>query len=217
MANNTFLPKQGNYRSLIVYQKAECIYDITFFFANKYLVAGKDRTVDQMVQAARSGKQNIAEGSAASSTSSETELKLMNVARASMQELLTDYEDYLRVRNLPQWALNDERTQKAQAYCATHNSSEDYRIAIERRSDETIANIAITLIHQFDEMMGRLITRLESDFVEKGGIRERMHAARTGYRSEQMARLTELEAENARLKTRITELETLLGQKGGER
>ena len=89
MANNTFLPKQGNYRSLIVYQKAECIYDITFFFANKYLVAGKDRTVDQMVQAARSGKQNIAEGSAASSTSSETELKLMNVARASITELET--------------------------------------------------------------------------------------------------------------------------------
>ena len=207
MTDNTFLPKQGNYRSLIVYQKAECIYDITFFFANKYLVAGKDRTVDQMVQAARSGKQNIAEGSAASSTSSETELKLMNVARASMQELLTDYEDYLRVRNLSQWALNDERTQKAQAYCATHNKSEDYRMAIEKRSDEAIANITITLIHQFDEMMGRLIARLENDFVAKGGIRERMTAARLGYRSDQQTRIAELEAENARLRARIAELE----------
>ena len=202
-----FLPKQGNYRNLIVYQKAECIYDITFFFANKYLVAGKDRTVDQMVQAARSGKQNIAEGSAASSTSSETELKLMNVARASMQELLTDYEDYLRVRNLQQWALNDERTKQAQAYCATHTKSEDYRQAIETRSDEAIANITITLIHQFDEMMGKLIARLENDFVAKGGIRERMHAARTSYRNDQQTRIAELEAENAQLRARIAELE----------
>lgn len=79
----TFLPKKGNYRNLIVYQKTECIYDITFYFVKKYISAG-DRTADQMIQAARSGKQNIAEGSAAASSSSETELKLMNVARASL-------------------------------------------------------------------------------------------------------------------------------------
>ena len=87
-----FLPLKGNYRNLIAYQKAECIYDITFYFAHHFLEKG-DRTVDQMIQAARSGKQNIAEGSAASTTSSETEIKLMNVAKASLQELLLDYED----------------------------------------------------------------------------------------------------------------------------
>ena len=99
--NSEFLPQKGNYKKLIVYQKAECIYDITYYFAHKFLEKG-DRTIDQMIQAARSGKQNIAEGSAASTTSKETELKLVNVARASLQELLLDYEDYLRVRNLKQ-------------------------------------------------------------------------------------------------------------------
>lgn len=215
MADHTFLPKKGNYKDLIVYQKAEIVYDLTFYFANRFLVAGKDRTVDQMVQAARSGKQNIAEGCAAASTSSETELKLTNVARASMQELLVDYEDYLRVRKLEQWPLNDERTKKLQHYCTTHSNSEDYRKAIENRSDEEIANLAITMIHQFDNMMGKYIARLEADFTEQGGIRERMHAARTGYRNEQTTRLSELEAENARLKARIAELERQLAQKGG--
>ena len=85
---------KGNYRSLIAFQKSECIYDITYYFAHHYLVEGKDRTVDQMVQAARSGKQNIAEGSSAATTSRESELKLINVAKASLQELLLDYEDW---------------------------------------------------------------------------------------------------------------------------
>ena len=102
-----FLPQKGNYRNLIAYQKAECIYDITYYFAHQYLERG-DRTIDQMIQAARSGKQNIAEGCAASTTSAETEIKLVNVARASLQELLIDYEDYLRVRNLIKWNVNDK-------------------------------------------------------------------------------------------------------------
>ena len=109
--DKTFLPQRGNYRSLIVYQKAECIYDVTFFFAHRFLEKG-DRTIDQMVQAARSGKQNIAEGSAASTTSRETELKLINVAKASLQELLIDYEDYLRVRGLPQWGPDESDTSR---------------------------------------------------------------------------------------------------------
>lgn len=92
-----FLPHGGSYKNLLVYQKSECIYDVTFYFAHKYLEKG-DRTIDQMVQAARSGKQNIAEGAAAGNTSKETEIKLTNVAKASLQELLVDYEDYIRVR-----------------------------------------------------------------------------------------------------------------------
>ena len=208
-----FLPKKGNYRALLVYQKAECLYDITFYFAHHYFVERKDRTIDQVVQAARSGKQNIAEGSAAASTSAETELKLLGVARASMQETLLDYEDYLRTRHLEQWAVDDPRTKQIQEYSKTHNCPEDYTKDIDKRSPEALCNIAITLIHQFDNMMGRLMDRLQKDFVEKGGIREQMTAARLGYRSSQKARIAELEAENARLKATIAELEAQ--QKGG--
>lgn len=211
-----FLPKKGNYRDLLVYQKAECLYDITFFFAKNYFVARKDRTVDQVVQAARSGKQNIAEGCSAGATSSEMELKLLGVARASMQEVLADYEDYLRTRGLQQWPVDDPRTHQTQEYCKKHYSPLDYTKDIDRRSPEAICNIAITLIHQYDTMMGNLIDRLQKDFVEEGGIRERMTAARLGYRNEQKKRIAELEAENAQLRARIAELESLLRQKGGE-
>ena len=212
-----FLPKKGNYRGLLVYQKAECLYDITFYFAHHYFVERKDRTIDQVIQAARSGKQNIAEGCAAAATSAETELKLLGVARASMQETLLDYEDYLRTRHLEQWPIDDPRTKQIQEYSKNHNRPEDYTKDIEKRSPEALCNIAITLICQYDTMMGKLIDRLQKDFVEKGGIREQMTAARLGYRNEQKARIAELEAENAALKVRIAELEARQGQKGGER
>ncbi|MDE6697202.1 MAG: four helix bundle suffix domain-containing protein [Muribaculaceae bacterium] len=179
--SDTFLPQKGNYRNLIVFQKAECIYDITYYFANKFLQKG-DRTIDQMIQAARSGRQNIAEGSAAASTSSETEIKLMNVARASFQELLLDYEDYLRVRNQILWDINNEKSIVCRRVCAAHNDSSYYREAIKSRSDETIANIAITLIHQTDVFLRKLIDRLQSDFLKNGGIKEQMFKARTQYR-----------------------------------
>ena len=212
-----FLPKKGNYRGLLVYQKAECLYDISFYFAHHYFVERKDRTIDQVIQAARSGKQNIAEGCAAASTSSETELKLLGVARASMKEVLEDYIDYLRTRHLEQWSLDDPRTKQIQEYCKKHNRPEDYTTGIEQRSPEALCNIAITLICQYDVMMGRLLDRIQKDFVEEGGIRERMTAARLGYRNDQKARIAELESKNAALKARIAELEGLLAQKGGRR
>lgn len=115
-----FLPHGGTFKNLIVYQKAECIYDITYYFAHHFLEKG-DRTIDQMVQAARSGKQNIAEGASAGNTSKETEIKLTNVAKASLQELLVDYEDYLRVRGLEQWQPDDLRLAQAKRACAAHN------------------------------------------------------------------------------------------------
>lgn len=208
-----FLPKKGNYKGLIAYQKAECIYDITFYFANTFFDK-KDRTIDQMVQAARSGKQNIAEGSAAGATSAETEIKLTNVAKASLQELLDDYEDYLRVRGLCQWPLNDERTRQAQAFCASHNASQDYLDKIKERSAETIANIAVTLIHQEDVILRKLIDRLQKDFVEKGGIKEQMTAARLGYRHGQKEEIERLTQENDRLQQRVRYLESLLTQAG---
>jgi len=211
-----FLPKKGNYRDLLVYKKAECLYDLTFYFAHHYFVERKDRTIDQVVQAARSGKQNIAEGCAAASTSAETEIKLLGVARASMKETLEDYIDYLRTRGLQQWAIDDPRTRQTQEFCKKHTRPEDYTKNIEQRSPEALCNIAITLIHQYDVMMGRLLDQLQKTFVEEGGIRERMTAARLGYRNEQKARIAELEAENAQLRARISQLEALLRQKGGE-
>ena len=177
-----FLPHKGNYKALLVYQKAECIYDITYYFAHTFLAKG-DRTIDQMIQAARSGKQNIAEGSAAASTSSETELKLINVARASFQELLVDYEDYLRVRGMVQWPLEDPRNKRTREVSIEHNDSTFYRDAISKTSDGTIANIAITLLHQEDYMLRKLIERLQDDFVKSGGIREKMFQARINYRN----------------------------------
>ena len=179
---DTFLPQKGNYRNLIAFQKAECIYDITYYFVHKHLQKG-DRTIDQMVQAARSGRQNIAEGAAAGATSAETELKLMNVARASLQELLLDYEDYLRVRGLEMWSLKSEKSIQCRRVCSAHNDSAYYRNAIQLRNDETICNIAITLIHQTDVFLRKLIDRLQADFLKNGGIKEQMYHARIKYRN----------------------------------
>lgn len=157
------------------------MYDVTFYFAHHYLENG-DRTIDQMVQAARSGKQNIAEGAAAGNTSKETEIKLTNVAKASLQELLVDYEDFLRVRGLEQWQPDDARLAQTKRACAAHNDSEYYRKAMPERSAETIANIAITLIHQTDWLLNKLIEKLEIQFVENGGVKEQMTKARKEYR-----------------------------------
>ncbi len=179
---DTFLPPRGNYRKLIAFQKAQCIYDITYYFAHTHLQKG-DRTIDQMVQAARSGRQNIAEGSAAAATSAETELKLINVARASLQELLLDYEDYLRVRNLTVWSPDSEKAKITRQVCSKHNDSAFYTEAIKLRTPETTANIAITLIHQTDVFLRKLLERLQADFVQGGGIREKMFKARVNYRN----------------------------------
>ena len=175
--NNDFLRQDNNYRTLKAFQKAECIYDVTYYFVNKYLKVG-DRTVDQMVQAARSGKQNLAEGNIDGITSREMELKLTNVNRASLHELLLDYEDYLRVRGLEQWAYDDPRCVQTRAFCKAHLDSAVFREKIKERSDETIANIAITLIHQCDILIRGLIEWKKRDFLEKGGIKEEMYKAR---------------------------------------
>jgi four helix bundle suffix protein len=130
-----------------------------------------------MIQAARSGKQNIAEGSAASSTWREAELKLTNVAKASQQEFLIDYEDYLRVRNLEQWSVNSTKAMQTRMACRNHNDSDYFRKAIAVRPDETIANIAITLNRQTDTPPRKLIDHLKTEFFTHGGIKEEMYAA----------------------------------------
>lgn len=183
-SNLTFLPKHGYYRNLRVYRLTEIIYDITFYFTQHYLQKG-DRTIDQMVQAARSGKQNIAEGNQAAATSSETEIKLTNVAKASLEELLTDYEDYLRVRGLAQWQKGHERLEKLREYVRTDAFLNEYALLITKMSDEEICNLSITLIHQAMYMLQRLLETMQRRFVTEGGIKEQMFKARTNYRSNQ--------------------------------
>ena len=177
----TFLPQHGHYRHLRVYQVTEMIYDITYYFTQHYLQRG-DRTVDQMIQAARSGKQNIAEGNQAAATSSETEIKLTNVAKASLEELLDDYEDYLRVRSLPQWGNLHPRYEKMRQYARSEDIKKDYAAKIQCMNDEEIANLCITLIHQAMYMLHKLLVTMQNRFVTEGGIKERMYQSRVKYR-----------------------------------
>ena len=178
-----FILVHGQYKDLLSYQKAEVVYDLTFRFCQRFLSKG-DRTVDQMIQAARSGKQNIVEGSQASGTSKETEIKLTNVARASQEELLIDYEDFLRVRDLKQWDKNSREAQyvrtMGQQTPITYESSREF---CEPRSAEVVANIAICLIHQTNFLLDQQLRRLEQDFVKEGGLRERMTRARLKQRN----------------------------------
>ena len=183
MASEGFIPPHGNYRELLSYQKGEVIYDITFRFCHKFLSKG-DRTIDQMIQAARSGKQNIAEGSKASGTSKESELKLTNVARASLEELLDDYEDYLRVRDLKRWDKNSKEAIYVRKLGSESPQTYDtYRTYVETRTPDVIANICICLIHQANYLLDQQIRRLEKDFLEQGGLRERMTRARIAARN----------------------------------
>jgi four helix bundle suffix protein len=178
-----FLPPHGNYRGLLSFQKAEVVYDITFRFCHKFLAKG-DRTIDQMIQAARSGKKNILEGSKASVTSKETELKLTNVARASLQELLDDYRDFLRARDLPIWTKDSKEARYVRKLgLKPQQTYEDYRQFCETRPPDVVANIALCLIHQTNYLLDRQIQRLEQDFIKEGGLRERMTRVRLQHRN----------------------------------
>lgn len=213
------LKKAVVWKDLYFYRKSDAIYQLTVEFCRRYLPSYGDRTVDQMVQAARSGKQNIVEGSEDGQTSSEMEIKLMNVARGSLQELRSDYLDYLHTHHLPVWEKDNPRQQRMREFCHQHNDYSDYEPLTGKMNDEEMANLALTLCHQTDKLMCAYIERLEERFVKEGGIKERMYAARTGYRQQQDAHLKALEAENQRLKAentalrkRIEELEGRLGK-----
>ena len=171
----------GNYKQLLSYQKTDVIYRITYFFCHSFLQRG-DRTIDQMVQAARSGKQNIIEGCAASSTSAKTEIKLVNVAKASLKELLEDFEDYLKTRNARQWEKGSAEYETMRRLGRDHNDAEFFMKIVETRPPETIANMAIILINQADYLLYHQLERLSADFVENGGFSERMTALRRNKR-----------------------------------
>jgi four helix bundle suffix protein len=180
----TFLSPKGDYKNLIAFQKSECIYDITNYFIEHYLPKIGDRTVDQMKQAARSGKQNIAEGNETGTTSMEACIKLVNVAKASLKELQEDYEDYLRNHGNQIWDVNSQQCRNAREWCRQHSNTADYMRVCELRDDITIANIALVLIHQTDYLLKKLLDRFKEDFLTNGGIKEQMSTARRNWREE---------------------------------
>ena len=204
------LKKAVVWKELYFYRKSDAIYQLTVEFCKRFLPAHGDRTVDQMVQAARSGKQNIVEGSEDGQTSSEMEIKLLNVARGSLQELRSDYLDYLNTHHLTIWPTDSERQQRLRDYCHSHNDYNDYAPLVAKMNDEEMANLLLTLCHQTDKMMCAYIEKLEQRFVTEGGIKERMHAARTGYRQEVDAHMRALEAENQQLKAENAALKAQL-------
>ena len=178
-----FIPKHGGYENLITFQKADIVFLGTKYFCDKY-VSKFDRTRDQMVQAARSGKMNILEGSMAAGTSKETEIKLTNVARASLKELLEDYRDFIRVKKLVFWDRNhpyyDALTKK---HLIPNPTYEHYQKGIESSDPEVAANVLYSLTNITIFMLTQQLKRLEQDFLKEGGLRERMTKARINYRN----------------------------------
>ena len=178
-----FIPPHGGYEQLLSFRKARIIYDATVRFCERF-IDPRSRTVDQMVQAARSGKQNILEGSQASGTSKEAEIKLTNVARASLEELLEDYRDYLRIADSPLWAKDSRQARYVRRLGSRKDESfETYREFVTTRSAVVVANIIICLIHQANYLLDRQLRKLEQDFLQEGGLRERMTRARLERRS----------------------------------
>jgi len=173
-----FIPTHGGYQKLLSFQKAEIVYDATVHFCDRFFDR-RDRTHDQMVQAARSGKQNIVEGSQASGTSKEMEIKLTNVARASLEELLTDYRDFLRSRSLVEWEPDHPYTRRLRQLNRQPGANYDtFRRGIEHSDPAICANVIIGLIKVTGYLLDRQLQRLEQDFLREGGLRERMTRAR---------------------------------------
>jgi four helix bundle suffix protein len=176
--SDRFIPPHGGYANLLSFKKARIVYDGTVRFCERFFEK-RDRTCDQMVQAARSGKQNILEGSRASGTSKETEIKLTNVARASFEELLEDYRDFIRLRHIEEWARDhayarrlDSLNRKAEA------NYETFKKGIEHADPAIAANVLIGLIKYTNYLLDRQLRSLEQAFLKEGGLRERMTAAR---------------------------------------
>lgn len=180
--------KIGSYKTLLAYQKAECVYDITFYFVNRFLDRAHDRTVDQMQQAARSGKQNIVEGYSDAEGSSQTEHKLMTVAKGSLEELKEDYQDYLRTHQLELWSQGHYKYKTCQPLFRKHNDSDYYMRQIEGRTDEDIANIALIVIHQTLALLRGYIDRQDRLFIQEGGIKEQRFKMRKEYRDGRFSR-----------------------------
>lgn len=180
-----FIPPHGGYKELLSYKKAQIVYDATVRFCARY-IRRNDRTYDQMVQAVRSGKQNIIEGSQASGTSKKMEIKLTSVARASLEELLEDYRDFLRTRELEEWPLDHPYTKRLRELNRQADADYDtFRKGIEHPDPAITANVIIGLIKLTTYLLDRQLKQLEKAFVEEGGLSERMTSARLKERNAQ--------------------------------
>ena len=178
MKQDKLIPAHGGYRQLKSFQHAELVYDATVKFCDRF-IDKRSRTHDQMVQAARSGRQNIAEGSQASGTSKKSELKLVGVARASLEELLLDYEDFLRQRGLSLWSKNHPTAQVVRRLAYEKNRSySTYRSYIEDCLPEVAANTMVCLIHQTNYLLDQQLRQLEQNFLKEGGFTERLYHSR---------------------------------------
>ena len=208
------LRKPVVYTSLRFYQRSDVLYQLTQVFCQRYLPKHGDRTVDQMVQAARSTKQNIAEGSSDGQTSMEIELKLLGVARGSNKELLEDYQDYLKRHSLVEWRGSNPRFEQLHAFCRSHSMHNDYVPLFDKMDDEELANMAICLCHQVDSGLTKYLERKDREFTTEGGIRERMTAARLGQRESQRQTIDRQAAEIAALRAEVARLTALLNQSG---
>ena len=206
------LGKQTYWDALFFYQKADVIYQLSFSFCDRFIHLYKDRTRDQVIQAARSCKQNIVEGLADGVTSTEMQLKLLNVARASLKELRENFEDYIKSRHLHFYVKGEERFDKMLNYCRYHNKLCDYENFFKQWTDEEMCNYALTLCHMIDKMMMSFLKKLEQEFITQGGIRERMHRARTGYRNQQDEKLKELEELVPKLQQKVQQAEANAAQ-----
>ena len=209
MAEDSYTPsevlgKQFDWNALYFYKKSDVIYQLSFAFCDRFIHRYKDRTRDQIIQAARSCKQNIVEGLADGVTSTEMQLKLLNVARASLKELREDFEDYIKSRHLKFYQSGDIQYDPMLQYCRYHNELSDYEHFFTQWNDEQMCNYALTLCHMVDRMIMSFLKHLEKQFVTEGGIKERMHRARIGYRQHQDELLKSLQAENDDLKQALS-------------
>ncbi len=186
MDNNdtTLLASSGDYHQLICYQKTVIVYDLTYWFCERYMERSKDRTVDQMVQAARSGKQNIVEGITDGAASKESELKLLKVAAGSLHELHEDYDDWLRTHLQPIWAKDSVEMKALWAIGKEHSDSEYFMQLARTRPPQTTANIARGMTEQAIFFLDRLIQSKVKQFVENGGLKEQMYRVRQQYRQQ---------------------------------
>ncbi len=207
------LRKPTVYQALHFYRKSEVLVQLTKRFCERFLPKYGDRTVDQMVQAARSIKQNIAEGCTDGQTSTETELKLLGIARGSNKELLEDYKDYIKHHDIKEWATaNKGRFDRLRAFAKEHSDVEDYMPFFDRWSDEEMANCALCLCHMVDKAMCSFIEKKDRDFVEQGGIRERMTAARLDQRASQKEIIERQQEEIERLRAEVASLRRELAE-----
>lgn len=200
------------YTELRFYQRSDVLYQLTQVFCGRYLPKYGDRTVDQMVQAARSIKQNIAEGSSDGQTSTAVELNLLGIARGSNKELLEDYQDYLKRKGWQEWFGRHERFEQLHRFCKEHSKYEDYQPLLAKMNDEELANMAICLCHQVDAAMTKYIKKLDREFTTEGGIKERMTAARLEQRETQRTVIARQQKEIEALKAEIGRLRALLGE-----